>query len=97
MRLPTKETEVYNEILSTGQANITTTAQSIPANSKRTKIVFHNISNEDIYVGKNNTVTISSGFPIPAGSEKAFLITATVATWLIHGGVGNKVISWIEY
>lgn len=51
--------------------------------ANRLSIIIQNLGNHDCYIGEDNTVTISSGIMVPAGSSMRFPYGASANIWAI--------------
>jgi hypothetical protein len=87
----------YNIGLKNSAATITTTAAQIAASplAGRREIEIYNNSNKPMYVGFDNTVTTSTGFPIHVGSSYCVEAGEDLAVWLI-GEVASQNARIIE-
>jgi hypothetical protein len=80
--------------ITTGQAILTGAAsQIVPAYPSRSGIVLVNSGANTVYIGENNTVTISTGIPIAAGSSLS--LATTGALYGITSG-GSDVVGWLS-
>lgn len=79
----------------TGTIIVGTTATLIKdVNLDRIKITLKNVSTEVVYIGDDNAVTSTTGFPIIANAE--FEDTATVTAWYGITGTSSSNVSYEE-
>jgi len=70
------------------QEKVTTTAKELISTApKRTSVWIHNLGTDKVYVGSDNQVSTTTGFPIIAGQNvtiaKAFGDDPTLPRWFI--------------
>lgn len=92
--------EPYTQILAHNQQAVpTATATAVPlvANTSRHAILIKNMDAAvTIYVGKADTVTTSTGYPIEKGVEAVFTLTAAQPLYVIHAKGSDLTVAWME-
>jgi len=78
------------------QVNVATTATQVRAAAVRQTIIIQNMSDTDMYLGDDNSVTTGNGFKVGANGGTITLDNFTGDVYMIHGGAGNKVACYFE-
>lgn len=71
----------------------TSTAVKLPTTNliRRRGIAINNNGGAPIYIGGTSGVTIASGYPVKAGTEKFFEIAACLDIWAIASGTSTDI------
>lgn len=92
--------EPYTQILAHNQQAVPTgsaTAVPLAAATARHTILIKNLDTATtIYVGKDATVTTSTGYPIEKGVEAVFTMTAAQPLYVIHAKGSDLTVAWME-
>lgn len=79
-----------------GQASATAVVgQLVPENAKRKALILVNLGPDTLYLGEDDTVTPSDGWPIPPGGY--FDDDISYSAWYgLSGGVDDCDVRWLE-